>query len=74
MHQEFVYEMIQVTERLFSSPDLEAELSVAVRKKRHETQLAVFNKLQSIAVEKLEELDIFWTSRSMSGIRCLHKG
>ena len=48
-----------VTERLFLSPDLEAELSVAVRKKRHETQLAVFNKLQTLAAEKLEELDSF---------------
>ena len=35
LHQEFVLEMTQVTERLFSSPDLEAELSVAVRKKIH---------------------------------------
>ena len=51
--------MTQVTERLFLSPDLEAELSVPVRKKRHETQLAVFNKLQTIAAEKLEELDSF---------------
>ena len=59
LHQEFVLEMTQVTERLFSSPDIEAELSVTVRKKRHETQLAVFNKLQTLAAEKLEELDSF---------------
>ena len=59
LHQEFVLEMTQVTERLFSSPDIEAELSVAVRKKRHETQLVTFNKLQTLAAEKLEELDGF---------------
>ena len=59
LHQEFVLEMTQVTERLFSSPDIETELSVTVRKKRHETQLTVFNKLQTLTAEKLEELDSF---------------
>ena len=44
---------------LFLSPDIEVELSVTVRKNRHETQLTVVNKLQTLAAEKLEELDSF---------------
>ena len=59
LHQEFVLQVINVTEKLFSSPDIEVELSTQVRKKRHETQLSVFNKLQTLAAEKLEELDSF---------------
>ena len=58
-HQEFVLGVTNVTERLFSSPDIEAELSVAVRKRRHETQLATFNKLQTLAAEKIVQLDDF---------------
>ena len=59
LHQEFVLQVTNVTEKLFSSPDIEVELSTQVRKKRHETQLSVFNKLQTLAAEKLEELDSF---------------
>ena len=58
-HQEFVLGVTNVTERMFSSPDIEVELSVTVRKKRHETQLVMFNKLQTLAAEKLVELDDF---------------
>ena len=36
LHLEFVLEVTNVTERMFSSPDIEAELSTQVRKKRHE--------------------------------------
>ena len=59
LHPEFVLQMTQVTEKLFSSPDIKVELSTQVRKKCHETQLSVFNKLQTLAAEKLEELDGF---------------
>ena len=45
--------------KIFSSPNIEAELSTAVRKKRHETQLVTFNKLQALAADKLMELDEF---------------
>ena len=45
LHQEFVLQVTNVTEKMFSSPDIEIELSTQVRKKRHETQLTVFNKL-----------------------------
>ena len=33
LHQEFVLEVTNVTERMFSSPDIEVELSTQVRKK-----------------------------------------
>ena len=59
LHQEFVLVVTNVTERMFSFPDIEVELSTQVRKKRHETQLTVFNKLQTLAAERLEELDSF---------------
>ena len=51
--------MTGVTEKIFSSPDIEQELSAQVRKKRHKVQLSVFNKLQSAAMLKLKELDEF---------------
>ena len=57
LHPEFVLQMTQVTEKLFASPDIEVELSTQVRKKRHETQLSVFNNLQTLAAQKLEDLD-----------------
>ena len=44
---------------MFSSPDIEAELSATVRKRRHETQLITFNKLQALASNKLVQLDKF---------------
>ena len=48
-----------MTEKMFSSPDIEVELSAAVRKRKHKTQLAIFNKLQLIADDKLVQLDEF---------------
>ena len=59
LHPEFVRQVTGVTEKIFSSPDIEQELSAQVRKKCHEVQLSVFNKLQSAAMLKLEELDEF---------------
>ena len=59
LHPDFVRETTAVTEKIFSSPQLEVELSSQVRKKRHEHQLAVFNKLQTAAMTKLRELDEF---------------
>ena len=34
-------------------------MSVQLRKKRHDTQLSVFNRFQTPAIRKLEELDEF---------------
>ena len=56
---EFVCQMTCVSEKLFSNPEIEAELSVQLRKKRHDTQLSIFNRLQTAAIRKLEELDEF---------------
>ena len=64
-HQEFVLGVTNVTERMFSSPDIEAELSVAMRKRRHETQLATFNKMQTLAAEKLCSWMILLVPRSI---------
>ena len=50
---------MNITEKMFSSPDIEAELSAAVRKRKHETQLTTFNKLQLMAADKLVQLDEF---------------
>ena len=44
LHPDFVRETTAVTEKIFSSPQLEVELSSQVRKKRHKHHLAVFNK------------------------------
>ena len=44
---------------MFSSPELKAELSAAVRKRKRESQLTTFNKLQLMAADKLVQLDEF---------------
>ena len=59
LHPDFVRETTAVTEKIFSSPEFEVELSSQVRKKCHEHQLGVFNKLQTTAMMKLQELDEF---------------
>ena len=58
-HQTFIQGVMNVSEKMFSSPDIEAMLSTAVRKRKHETQLTTFNKLQLIAADKLVQLDKF---------------
>ena len=57
LHPEFVHEMTGTSEKLFSSPEIKAELSVQLRKKRHDTQLSVFNRLQTDAIRKLQDLE-----------------
>ena len=59
LHPEFVHQVTGVTEKLFSSPDIEVELSSQVTKRHHEVQVSVFNKLQMSAMKKVEELDEF---------------
>ena len=59
LHPEFVHQVTGVMEKIFSSPDIEVELSTQVKKRCHEVQLSVFNKLQTAAMLKLEELDEF---------------
>ena len=58
-HQLFVEGVTNTSVKIFSLPIIEADLSAAVRKKRHETQLLTFNKLQELAADKLVELDEF---------------
>ena len=57
LHPEFVDEATAFTAAMFSNPQLEAELSATIRKKRHELQESVFRKLHAAAMAKLEELD-----------------
>ena len=57
LHPQFVNEASAFTVSMFSNPQLELELSAALRKKRHEHQEAVFRKLHAAAMAKLEELD-----------------
>ena len=52
-HQTFIQGLTNISEKMFSSLDIEVEISAAVRKRKHETQLATFNKLQLIAADKL---------------------
>ena len=59
LYPEFVREMTSNSEKLFSNPEIKAELSGPVRKKQHDTQLSVFNRLQNDAVRKLHELEEF---------------
>ena len=59
LHQEFRCEMTGNSEKLFSNPEIKPELSAPMRKKRHDTQLSIFNRLQNDAVRKLQELEEF---------------
>ena len=61
LHPKFVKEMSGNSEKLFSPPDIKAELSGPARKKQHDKQLSAFNRLQNDAVMKLHELDKFLT-------------
>ena len=44
---------------MFSSPEFKAEMAVATRKQKCETQLSTFNKLQLLASKKILQLDEF---------------
>ena len=59
LYPEFVCEMTGNSKKLFSISENETELSSPVRKKQHDTQLSVFNRLQNDAVRKLHELEEF---------------
>ena len=61
LHPKFVKEMSGNSEKLFSHPEIEAELSGPMRKKQHDKQLSAFNRLQNDAVMKLHKLDEFLT-------------
>ena len=58
-HQTFKQGIMEVSEKMFSSPELEAELSAVVRKRKRESELTTFNKLQLMAADKLVQLDEF---------------
>ena len=53
LHPQFVNEASAFTVSIFSNPQLELELSAALRKKRHELQDFVFRKLHAAAMAKL---------------------
>ena len=59
LNPKFVREMSGNNERMFSHPEIEAELSGPARKKQHDKQLSAFNRLQNDAVRKLQELEEF---------------
>ena len=46
LHPKFVRETSGNSEKLFSHPEIEAELSGPARKKQHDKQLSAFNRLQ----------------------------
>ena len=50
-----------MNEKLFSHPEIVAEMSAPNKKKQRDKQLAAFNKIQEQAVVKLQELDDFIT-------------
>ena len=52
LHPEFVREMTGTSEKIFSSLQIKTELVGPVRKKCHDTQLSVFNRLQTVLVGK----------------------
>ena len=55
----FLEGVTKVTETMFSSPELEAEMSQVNRKQKRETQKSTFDKLQALASVKIIELDQF---------------
>ena len=59
LHPAFVDEITSLRATMFSTPELETDLSAQVRKKRHEGQETAFRKLNAAATAKLEELDDF---------------
>ena len=61
LHPKFVREMSGNSKKLFSHPEIEAELSGPMRKKQHDKQLGAFNRLQNDAVMKMHELNEFIT-------------
>ena len=60
-HQAFIVGVTNVTEKLFSSHEVKAEMSAANRKCKREGQLSTLNKPQLLALEKFLQLDKFIT-------------
>ena len=61
LYPKFVGEMSGNSKKLFSHPEIEAELSGPMRKKQHDKQFSAFNRLQNDAVMKMHKLDEFIT-------------
>ena len=58
-HKAFIEGVTSISEKLFSSPEVEAEMTQAKRKHKREAQLSTFNKLQHLASAKMLQLDKF---------------
>ena len=58
-HKTFIEGFTSISEKLFSSLEVEAEMTQANRKQKHEAQLSTFNKLQHLASAKMLQLDEF---------------
>ena len=52
-HKAFIEGVTNITVKLFSSPEVEAEMTQANRKRKREAQLSTFNKLQHLASTKM---------------------
>ena len=61
LYLKFVREMSGYSKKLFSHPEIEAQLSGPARKKQHDKQLSAFNRLQNDAVMRMHKLDEFIT-------------
>ena len=61
IYPKFVADMSGMNEKLFSHPEIKAEMSAPNKKKQRDKQLSAFNKIQEEAVVKLQELDEFIT-------------
>ena len=59
VHKAFIEGVTNITEKLFSSPEVEADMTQANRKQKREAQLSTFNKLQYLALAKMLQLDEF---------------
>ena len=58
-HASFLEGVTNVSEKLFSSPDVEAEMTQANQKQKRETQKSTSDKLQYLTSAKILELDEF---------------
>ena len=65
LHQEFVLVVTNVTQRMFSIPDIEVKLSTQVRKKSHKTQLTVFHSCKHLHLKGWRNWTVSLVSRSM---------
>ena len=61
VYPKFVADFSGMNEKLFSHPEVEADMSAPNKKMLRAKQLAAFNKIQEQAVVKLQELEDFIT-------------